>query len=219
MYINLLKSRNLNIIAYIIVSILFLASNSKADIDGSKQGLSNSLFASFSLHPVEINKQSSLIAGARLLYAFDENFAIGVGSFNMITRNIKSNYFDTIALANPVLEYNYFAGDAEYCINPHDYWVFSVKSTFSVAHVSYNLISTERTTDANYYPSYGDDWFFFVEPSVNLSLNLSYWLKVKFGLGYRFAIDGEYHFNNQNYSNKQLSGFSSGVYLILGNFE
>ncbi len=216
MFINISKSKKYSLFV-IILFVLLNKNYAISDDQTQSNAVSNALYASFSLHPLEINKQSSLIAGARLVFAFDENLSIGLGSFNMITRNIKSNFYDSTASTNPVLEYNYFSGDAEYNFTPNSFWEFSLKSSLSVAHVRYNLISTEKTVE-NYSPDYGEDWFYFVEPSINLTRSLSYWLKVKFGLGYRFAFDGNYQFNNITYGNRQLSGFSSGIYLILGNF-
>ena len=179
---------------------------------------SDAMFTSFSFHPMTIDGKLTYIAGARLLYHFNQHYAVGVGSFNMISRNIKADFVDDSAGTSPTLAYNFFAADFEYFFNPEDYMVFSAKSTLSLSHVSYNLISTERTTADNYYPDYGADWFVFVEPSANITLNLTRWMRTSFGLGYRIALNGDYQYGATQFGNSELSGFSGAIYLTLGNF-
>lgn len=203
-----------NKLKYIILA-LFLFQQSAYCEDSSDR---DALYASFSFHPVTINSNPTYIAGGRLIYVVDERYAIGLGSFNMISRNIKANFTDTITKTRPTLEYNYFSGDFEYFFNPQDFYMFSAKTSFNLAHVRYNLISTEKSSVENYSPDYGQDWFWFVEPSALMTLNLKPWFKVSFSVGYRISINGNYTWEDIKYDNKKLSGLSGGVYFKLGNF-
>lgn len=176
------------------------------------------MYASFSFNPVEINRNLSFLAGARLIYVFHGQYAVGFGSFNMISRDIKADFIDSETQTRPTLEYNFFSTDFEYFFNPGEYYMFSAKSSINLAHVRYNLISTELATTEMYSPDFGENWFVFVEPSVNLTLNLTKWMRTAFGVGYRIALNGNYVYGDSKFGNKELSGFSGGVYLFLGNF-
>lgn len=206
----------INSLKYLILLLILFQQNLFSNDNSEKEG--NALYASFSFHPIVINRDITYIAGGRLLYGFAENYSVGIGSFNMVSRNIKANFIDTVTGSKPVLEYNYFSGDFEYAFNPKDFYVWSAKASLNLAHVRYNLISTEKNLIEGYTPDYGQNWFFFIEPAALATLNLQPWFKISFSLGYRIALNGNYIWGNTVYNNKKLSGISSGVYFKLGNF-
>ncbi len=178
----------------------------------------SALFLSFSLNPIMVDGTISFAGGARVVYQLNPSLAFGIGSFNMLSHTIKANFTDTAIGKSPYLVCNYFSFDGEYFINPKDYIVFSAKPTFGLAHTRFYLETTEKSTTDSYYPDYGENWYYFFEPAVQASINVTYWMRVSAGVGYRFAINGNYRYGTNYFDNKSLSGFSSGVYLSIGNF-
>lgn len=177
------------------------------------------VFASFSLNPLWVDNQATLVAGARMLYRFDKSYSIGLGSYNMISRNMKADFLDSVAMANPTLEYNYFGAEFEWTFNPADFFSFSLRNNLCLGHVRYSITSTERAIAGKSATDYGEDWFYFYEPSLNLTLNLTNWLQSGAGAGWRIAFDGDYRYRNSYFGNSDLSGASLMFFVKLGNFD
>ncbi len=83
----------------------------------------------------------------------------------------------------------------EYFINPNRLWNLSVKGLLGAG-------SSSRAWD---------DPFFVAEPEVKVMLNLTEWMRLGGGVGYRFVAGAPWH-------DRDLSGVSASVDLKFGRF-
>lgn len=178
----------------------------------------NAFYANFSLNPTIIEKKAILLAGGSLSYNFSERYTVSIGSYNMISRNLKANFIDTITRTRPTFEYNYFSASFEYIFAYSNKWNYAAQTKFSFGHMRYNLISTEKNLVAGYNPDYGDDWFVAFEPNVSIKYKWRPWASFVGRLGYRFPFDANYNYQNSSYSNAKLRYPFLEILLEIGNF-
>lgn len=178
----------------------------------------NTFYANFALNPSIIDKKITLLAGGSLLYNFSKNYTISIGSYNMISRNLKANFIDSVTQIKPTFEYNYFSAAFEYIFNPESLVNYSIQAKFSLGHIKYNLISIEKNLVTGYNPDYSEDWFFAVEPNVAIKYNWRSWAKFVWRLGYRLPIDVSYSYGASTYKNDKFLKPYTEICLEIGNF-
>jgi len=178
----------------------------------------NSFYAHLAVNPTMVSNKPCLLAGGSIVYNFNNNYNLSIGSYNMISRNIKANFLDTNINARPIFEYNYFSSAFEYIFNPDENLSYGIQTKFSLGHIRYNLISTEKNLLPGYNPDYGEDWFVAFEPNFSVYYNLRSWLKFLTRAGWRFSFDASYSYVGNTFNNNKLSKPFCEIAIELGNF-
>jgi hypothetical protein len=87
-------------------------------------------------------------------------------------------------------------------------------------------LSLDNRGDDNqqdWYSSYGDDYFFVVEPGLQAELNLYKYVRFHLGAGYRIVNGIDYNetsdTENLNLGNSDISGFTLSAGLEIGLFK
>ncbi|HPU24067.1 MAG TPA: hypothetical protein PL149_07960 [Candidatus Kapabacteria bacterium] len=178
----------------------------------------NAFYAHLAVNPTMIGNKPSLLAGGSIVYNFGNNYNLSIGSYNMISRNIRANFLDTSINARPIFEYNYFSSAFEYIFNPEENFSYGIQTKFSLGHIRYNLISTEKNLLPGYNPDYGEDWFLAFEPNLSVYYNLRPWLKFLARTGWRFPFDASYSYAGNSFNNSKLRKPFCEIAVELGNF-
>jgi len=178
----------------------------------------NAFYAIFSLNPTLIDKKATLLAGGSFSFNFSERYTVSIGSYNMISRNLKANFIDTVTKTRPTFEYNYFSGAFEYIFASRNDWQYASQAKFSLGHIRYNLVSTEKNLVAGYNPNYGQDWFIAFEPNIAVKYRWRRWASFAGRIGYRFPLDASYQYLRSSYNNAKMRKPFIEISLEIGNF-
>jgi hypothetical protein len=128
---------------------------------------------------------------------------------------------------------------AKYSVNPlermsYQYGQFGLKTEYVVAsnkpvHIAFGLFSGAGFTlqydrfdwdDDDFFDDFDDlyehdtDWFFVVEPAVQVELNLMRWLRLAPGVSYRTTIGSD----GLGLGDRELSNLSYNITLKIGKF-
>lgn len=163
-------------------------------------------------HYSKINNTDALLVGAEFTAVINHSFNIGLQGYGLVTSihsSSVSDYGDQMYIGlgyggiklEPVLFYN------------------------SPVHVSFPVLLggggiTEYSK--NYYGGYHhyhhnkytSDWFFLVEPGVNMELNIVKFMRISTGVSYRVTSNFEFDGIEQN----NLNGFNFDLSLKFGWF-
>lgn len=115
-------------------------------------------------------------------WLINHQFMIGVGGYGRTTD-----------VSRHQMGYGGFV--LEYYINPNRLWNVSVKGLLGAGSSSYEW----------------DNPFFVAEPEVKMTLNLTQWMRLGGGVGYRFVAGAPWH-------DHDLSGVTASVDLKFGRF-
>jgi hypothetical protein len=165
-----------------------------------------------------IRGEPVFISGVRAGVIFNKSWAIGAGAYNLASRNIESGYTDPVVAEAPLLDMNYFGVEIEYIRNSNALLHYTVGALFGAGFVKYDLGSFEESLYDYYDPDFGNSWFFVFEPMANAELNVTKWMRIGAGAGYRLTVGALYHFKDEEIADETLSNFNFQIFIKFGVF-
>lgn len=178
----------------------------------------NGIALGIAIKPTTIDGKISLVSGFKATYIYDHSLYLGFGYYNLITNNIEAGFIDDSLNVRPNLRYDYFGPEFEYVFNPDNTLNFSIMTLVGMGHVKYGVSKNVTQSGEEYYPEYSDDWFYVLEPAVNINYQLTTWMRLSANAGYRLTFGGNYTYREDNYGDSQLSGFTLKADFMFGIF-
>lgn len=156
-----------------------------------------------------VHDDLGVFVGGRGGIILNHSFAIGFGGYGL------ASYVDALnrgPLGERHMEMGYGGLDIEYIINPHELIHFSVSTLIGGGGVLFN----DRNRSSDYWDDHDRnvDAFFIVEPTVNVDLNVTSFLKTSLGASYRL-VSG---LNSDVSTSSELSGASVMLSFRVGKF-
>jgi hypothetical protein len=206
----------------IILIIIATASAARADEEATLFGYSDDQTVGFygALAPrvSGVRGEAVFVTGVRAGVIINNNWALGAGAYNLASRNIEARYIDPVVDENPLLEMNYFGFEIEYIHNPNCLVHYTFGALFGAGFVKYDLGTFEESRYDYYDPDFGNAWFFVFEPQANVELNVTRWLRVGAGAGYRMTVGALYEFHEEEIGDRTLSDFNFQIFIKFGVF-
>ncbi len=156
-----------------------------------------------------VHDDLGVFVGARGGLIVNHSFAIGFGGYGL------ASYVEALnrgPLGERYMEMGYGGLDIEYIINPNDLVHFSVGTLIGAGGILFN----DRSQGSEYWDERDPDVdaFFIAEPTVNVDLNVTTFLKTSLGASYRLVSGLRSDVSN----NAELSGFSAMLSIRVGKF-
>jgi hypothetical protein len=160
----------------------------------------------------EFNGEFAVQFGGRGGFIINETFSIGGGGYGIASRRHMGSFtntgFDTR------LNIGYGGLILEYIHNSDDLFHFTFNTLIGAGGAE---LSDSPQTSSRYYNDYGlmdSDWFFVVEPELNLDVNLTRFMRFSIGASYRYIGDVQM----EDLVESDLSGFSANIMFKFGRF-
>lgn len=208
------------VFAFIIISSskLFPVNESGQEYIIDWDNMEHNFFGAFATKYTTICGEPSSMAGIKFAWLINHKFSIGLSGYVQASHNRKSQYIDEYILENPTLRVFHFGLDWEYIIASHKKVHFTTNLHLGGGRLSYEYSDFDIFNYFDIYNSNGMDWFYQIEPSVNVEMNIASWLRLGCGIGYRIATGVDYKFNGEEIKNKDMSGISGILQLKFGSF-
>jgi hypothetical protein len=179
----------------------------------------NGGFGGPALKVTSIDKTASLMMGGRGAWLINHTIGIGGGGYGLAT-NINLKTPDGKDLR---MEFGYGGLILEYVYNSNSYIHFTAQTLIGGGSAGW------RDDDDYYYDNdqrhntYARDYFFVIEPEVNVEFNIVKWLRIDLGLGYRIisGLDSKLTYSGttiKSLESKDLSGLSGVLTFKFGLF-
>ena len=181
---------------------------------GKKVGGYISLDTKFS----QLDDKLGIFLGGRLAFILDHNLSLGVAGFGLLPEP-KVNIFCPVqghdSAKNSYLEVFYGGLFVEYIHLPTDLIHFSVNNLIGVGGIGIS----HNEGNLKSYLQHSMKAFLFIEPSIDLNLNISKIFKTTLGVGYRITSDTTLKYDDKKFaSSSVIEGFSINFGLKLGSF-
>lgn len=168
-------------------------------------------YGGFSMGYSPIDNKDGITMSARGCWIMDHFFSFGIGGtafLNDIDQIPWNYYFNNEAVSETSLA----GGYGGLILEPIVFPLFPVHVSFPIL-VGVGGISNYQSYD--YYSTYYlSDFFWVVEPAVELEVNFTKWLRIAFYGTYRITSD----LDIEGVSKNALKGYSAGVTLKMGQF-
>jgi hypothetical protein len=151
----------------------------------------------------QINDAFAFLGGVRAGWIINQRYVIGLGGYGLVN-DVPGPTIDTAI--TPDLAIKYGGVELEYIIRPEDMVHFSVATLVALGYVRYDYTDSTRNDD---------DTFWVLEPTVNVYVNMTKYLRTGLGLGYRFAGDVNL---GKDVKDVDLSGFAVTLSLNFGTY-
>ena len=155
-----------------------------------------------------INNSNGAVFSARACWIMDHWFAVGVGGTGFASNVDKFDYI------------NFSSSSENFLGGAYGGLVFEpILMPLKPIHVSFPILvgggAVASLTDEYYYDYYPlDDYFFVVEPGIEIELNLTKWLRASIFATYRYTSDVEI----DQIASDALRTYSTGLALKVGLF-
>jgi hypothetical protein len=159
-------------------------------------------------HYSEIDGSGTSVLGFRGGILFNDKLSVG-GFYSFSVNEIvpKSETDPRI-----YMDYRVGGGFIEYTFWPDKLVHLTIPLFIGGGEVEMDLKDSYSGNDQNLY---GEKFFFIIEPSANLEINLHKFLRLNAGVGYRMASNMTY----RNFDQSALTGFTGNIGLKLGLFK
>ncbi len=179
-------------------------------------------FGAFVMKYTPINGTPSLMVGGRGGWIINHTLSIGGGGYAQVVGNKESDYNHPWTGAHPTLMMSQFGLELEYTLASQKGIHATVLFHVGGGSLSYEWIDFDNF-DYNGHDYYDDDnlghdFFFQMEPSVNVELNVTKWFRLNAGIGYRFVSGVNYKFNGEEFKNSDISGITGNLQFKFGSF-
>ncbi len=165
-----------------------------------------------------IDNRDAIMIGARGAWLINHKIGIGLAGTGFLTEGKVDTQLNGDRYQ---LEGGYGGLFLEYIVNPNSPIHLSFPLTIGAGGVSYTeSYNSFRGNDFDHFGE-DDEAFFVIEPGVELELNLLKFMRMAFGVSYRYTSDVSLNYvsNNQTIVSKDvLNGFSGGITLKFGKF-
>lgn len=152
-----------------------------------------------------------LLAGIRGEWVMDHTLGLGMAAYGLATRSVEASF--TVDGKRPTLEMGYGGFVIEYIINPNGLVHFSIESLIGAGGVTYSINGGDHDPLPR-ADNFGADAFFVAEPGINVDLNITKFLHLSLGAGYRIVSKVDFH----DLESRDISGASIGMMLKFGTF-
>jgi hypothetical protein len=171
---------------------------------------SNGGYGAINVGYTQINGKDALISGVRGAFIFDHSFAIGLGGYGFVN-NFDYNYKGV----TPEEKFSLAGGYGGIFIEP-------IIGGRKPVHLSFPILIgmggialvNNYSWDWGYDYTYDDDFFFVVEPAVELEFNLARFFRLALAASYRFTSEIEMYQTDKDV----LNGFNFGATFKFGKF-
>jgi hypothetical protein len=171
---------------------------------------SNGGYGAINVGYTQINGKDALISGVRGAFIFDHSFAIGLGGYGFVN-NFDYNYKGV----SPEEKFSLAGGYGGIFIEP-------IIGGRKPVHLSFPILIgmggialvNNYSWDWGYDYTYDDDFFFVVEPAVELEFNLARFFRLALAASYRFTSEIEMYQTDKDV----LNGFNFGATFKFGKF-
>lgn len=174
---------------------------------------SNGGYGAFTVGYTQIDGKDALISGVRGAFIFDHAFAIGLGGYGFV------NDLDYQSYNHPDREpyHSLVGGYGGIFIEPIVWGKQPVHLSFPILFGAggvglLNNYSWDWTK--HYGHNYNDDFFWVIEPAVELEFNLSRYFRLAFAASYRYTSDIDMYQTDENV----LNGFNFCTTFKFGKF-
>ncbi len=148
----------------------------------------------------QLNDTFAFLTGGKLGWIINHQYLVGVEGYWLVN-DVPGP--EVNGALKPDLAMNYGGLTAEYIITPHNTVHFSVATLVGMGSVSYDYSSVKD-----------DDTYWVVEPSLNTYLNMTEYLKLGLGVGYRYVSDVDLG----GLEGKDLSGVVATLSINFGSY-
>jgi len=201
-----MKTKFLIILSFIVVNIQAQTSQAVKSIFG-KENPKIGYFINPSFQFGEIAGNTAILPGLGAGVVFNNQIYLGINYKFIASENTPKGEPDN----RLYLDQRYLGLKFEYAIQPE-----------KVVHVSFPIELGTGETELDLKDSYeddrvvptGDDWFCYFEPGVALEINLYKYLRLYFGVEYRFLSDVTF----RNLTAKDFSGMNFSIGIKMGLF-
>ncbi len=171
------------------------------------------------MNPTAQDGEFTVIGGVRGAAIVDHKYALGAGFYNNWIHSLKADYVDPRTGRSPRLSVNYYMLEFEYFFVPKSVVNYSLQLGVGGGRAEFRLEDWDwEYNDSDYDPDYGDDWFFALQPQVNLNVNVLPWMRATVGVGYSLALDADYTLGAKTYGDSELSSPYASITFRFGDF-
>jgi len=161
-------------------------------------------FGGFGFRVTSINGQTVVLSGGGGAWLINSKFFIGGSGYSNMSDDVKAPVM--VESEQVFMNINYGGLYFGYVFNPDKLYHVTIDALIGHGNINYS----QRNSDVDWK----SDNFYFIEPSVNLELNVVRWFRIGIGASYRLVNDIEI----QNLQNNDINGFSAGVSFKFGKF-
>lgn len=183
----------------------------------SDHKMSHGGYAAISVGYSQIDKQEAFTLGGRAAWVIDHHVALGLAGKGYINSIYIDGYWDQIS---PNQGYYLVGGYGGFFVEPIIAPNFPVHVSFPILIGGGGLALNEYTwhdyqwNNNNDQPPYDYDYYFVVEPGVELELNVEKFLRMAFGVSYLYTSN--LHMNNV--PKDMMNGINGSVTFKFGKF-
>lgn len=170
------------------------------------------------MNPTAMDGEFTVVGGIRGAAILDHKFALGAGFYDNWIHSLKADYVDPRTGKSPRLSVNTYMLEFEYFVVPKNLINYSFQLGVGGGIAEFKLEDWDWEGDSDYDPDYGDDWFFALQPQVNLNVNILTWMRATVGVGYSLALDADYTLGTNTYGDSELSYPYGSLTFRFGDF-
>jgi hypothetical protein len=173
-------------------------------------------YAAITVGYTQIDKVDAFTLGGRAAWVIDHHVALGLAGQGFINSIYLQGYWDQISQGQG---YYLVGGYGGFFVEPIVAPNFPIHVSFPIMIGGGGLALNDYTWhdynwDHDNYNPYDYDYYFVLEPGVELELNVEKFLRMAFGISYRFTSD-----LHMNYVPKDMmNGFNATVTFKFGKF-
>lgn len=162
-------------------------------------------FGGLSFKTTRINGIEGTMLGVRGSWRILGNFQVGVAGYKLINQDYNTRFKYDGHLTR--LKTMYGGVEAGYSCNFERFIYLSFYTLVGLGTVHYSI-------EGGNIADLGTDYFYVVEPGVNLEMNMTQWFRVSVGASYRIAKGVDYY----NLRDVNLTGLATTVSFKFGIF-
>jgi hypothetical protein len=203
------------IILFLLFITTFAFSQRESIFDGEME---NGGFGALNLKITSVKKQTGVFVGGYGGWLINHRLLIGVGGYGLVN-NVPADK-SVVSIYNfvrePLLTFGYGGAVLEYYIEPNSVVHSSVSALIGGGGVLYRQGGAGEYFNASWGDPYktGTNTVFVFEPGVSVEVNMTNYMKIGFGVSYRF-VNGV---DLPALKNSDLSNISGGISLKFGKF-
>lgn len=223
-----MKLFKFSLILVLLVFTLSASSQNEPKYLFEKSKISVSAFGSPSAEFSMLNDQFAFIAGGGAALIFNNSFFIGGYGAGLVTHHYRTG-MDSLVLKHL---FNKIPDKARISFRHGGLWLGYAYKANSLVHAAIsakigwgNISIFDPNTDPNYEGNKAQDRVMVITPQVELELNLTPWLRLNIGAGYRViaGIDKAYRYKDSKaeikyYNSKDFNSPVGTISLFIGGF-
>lgn len=205
------------LLAFLFPAAVFAQENEPETLFGSKDTKLGG-FGAATGFVTSIDGETALVTGFRGGMIINNNFNLGAGIYNLQTVHRTENP-EPLTGKKPQLDISYFGLEFEYVFFPEKLIHFTVYGFAGPGSITLkeNWDLDDLGIDSDF--DYKTDWFAVFQPAVNVEMNITEWMRVSVGGGYRFTPGVKYSYQGQEFDDAVASGPFGVINFKFGSFD